>query len=1006
LTDPVKARRFAESIVARFGGQEVMGVDGEMHAVPDNAEAVMADEALMGQFVPTATFEVVSGEQRTRLDADGIVTLAEGTGDLTEELWHAAIDLALNDAQKAALRRQYGTDDAAIQAYLNKPSREAQTLGERILRRVREIFQRIAAGLRGQVTAAQVFKDFETGRLWQQEQAPQTERGDFAVRPIAEQAAPRIQAGEQVRGRPELANPAEMAEARQAVDVVDTVRAEQGQPERKADAELYSQVDTYMSDPGGAREDIVATARGGGQLNDVQTIAAKRLVSQEATAAVQSGNLERITQAAELVNVYRRSGTEQARAFRARFDPAMTPQQRLQAAVGEALVTPTRKTARQLGKVEGEIEKARTDKRREALERTRDALLKRQAREIQHLRRQLERAGIDLTNLDQELADPDRAAHVIREVSAHKADWWDALHEYWLVSILSGPTTQAANIVGNTASTAWDFTFQRVAEAMVNTVARDPASAQWGEFKYILRGMGPGFRRAVRSTVGAWRTEQAVFEDEVRGTQTKRIETMKGSAIGGRKGRVLRMPFRALLAMDEAFKSLIAEMEVGAQAYRMAKAEGLSGEDLARRIEALLGDYESPAWQEAVEKAVYLTFQKQLGAAGSAVMRTRDDVPGLRYTFPFVRTPANIFKMGLRKTPLGALSATKAALTDPTYSRQNVVRDAAEQLLAVATTVGLMSALGMMGDDDDEPRITGSSPYQGTKRGERELAYRNAPPQSIRLGDRWYSYARIEPMATTLATMVDMLNTVQRAKNGQDMAKTISDFYVYFLAQLKDKTFTRGLGDMMNAIEDPRSAARWATTFASSWVPNIIRQPARALDPMIRETGVWGKDAEWGLRMMHRLQYRAFPIPGNAPPARVDLWGRDVKAPEGKTAYTDVLWRMLSPVRSYDTTDRSALEQNLDRMILNYNNAHPNDTWAPQRPQPYFTQRGKTYYWSDEEYQKLSRLAGQTAIDRLSRGRYRHLNFDEPTERDRDAVDSELKKARAYAKIKMLRSRK
>ena len=86
---------------------------------------------------------------------------------------------------------------------------------------------------------------------------------------------------------------------------------------------------------------------------------------------------------------------------------------------------------------------------------------------------------------------------------------------------------------------------------------------------------------------------------------------------------------------------------------------------------------------------------------------------------------------------------------DPTYARKDFVTDAARQLLAFGATAAIWNGVGAQ-----SPFITGAAAGQNRK-GERDEQYRNAPPMSIRIGDTWHSYARVEPFATALGSMVN-----------------------------------------------------------------------------------------------------------------------------------------------------------------------------------------------------------------------------------------------------------
>jgi hypothetical protein len=220
------------------------------------------------------------------------------------------------------------------------------------------------------------------------------------------------------------------------------------------------------------------------------------------------------------------------------------------------------------------------------------------------------------------------------------------------------------------------------------------------------------------------------------------------------------------------------------------------------------------------------------------------------------------------------------------YSKADFVRDSAEQLITF-TALGVVMALAhlVLPDDDepDLPRITGTRPLRP---GKAELAYRTAPPMSIRLGKRddgsynWVSYEGIEPLAVTLGTTVDLIEMAFGLRDGLDPLKAIEQAIKSVMGQVEGKTFLRGLGDIIKVVKEPvRMGPRWVGNFITSWVPNIIRSTARAVDPTLRNMRYWGDSEIGGVfwnRAAARIRQGAFALPPNVSMPKIDLWGRPI----------------------------------------------------------------------------------------------------------------------------------
>lgn len=75
---------------------------------------------------------------------------------------------------------------------------------------------------------------------------------------------------------------------------------------------------------------------------------------------------------------------------------------------------------------------------------------------------------------------------------------------------------------------------------------------------------------------------------------------------------------------------------------------------------------------------------------------------------------------------------------------------------------------------------------------------------------------------------------------------------------------------------------------------------------------------------------------------------------------------MFSPV---DVDTHEELPTKADRLILNWNNAHPEAPFAPLQPQPWVTIRGQKVYMTDQQYHDFQVEAGQRALATLQRTR-------------------------------------
>lgn len=569
--------------------------------------------------------------------------------------------------------------------------------------------------------------------------------------------------------------------------------------------------------------------------------------------------------------------------------------------------------------------------------------------------------------------------HVVKVARAIKAagpsNAFDMAYEAWINGILSGPATHFANAAGNAANAAWDFTAQRGMEAIVNALThRDPHAAQLDEAGEIFRGILPGLARGFRNAAQGWSAEADFFRHDVLGEaiDLSELDDKSGNtkhAIPGRTGKVVRVPGRALMFADAFFKGLTAQMEAGAQAHRIAKGEGLAGDARAARIRELLDTPNSEAWQRAVQKATELTFQedlKSLEKGGNHLEDLAATIQGARgknkllgLVIPFVKTPFNVFRQGVRKSPLGAVSLLarlgRAGLykirdgkpIGESYAPPEQVKHLAEQALAwTALAVVWGMTQGDADDDDKRILITGSMPRNETSRGERDLQQRAyGGSYQIRIGGRHgvsLNYGRYEPFATVLGTMTDAIRAL---KGGTPAAGKMDALWGYFIAQAQSKTFLQGLADLTTAIGDGQGTSdKAARAVMSALVPNLIRQPLRNLDGLLRDSKGGG------------IEYAMLPTAGHAP-EKTDAYGNDVAKAGNK------LSRIFLPT---GTQPYPELEK-ADALLLRWNRENPAEKWAPapltrQVKMPH----GQTRDMTGEEYRAAAQQAGASVRAALS----------------------------------------
>lgn len=455
--------------------------------------------------------------------------------------------------------------------------------------------------------------------------------------------------------------------------------------------------------------------------------------------------------------------------------------------------------------------------------------------------------------------------------AAIKPTFADMLVEYWYNSILSGPATHIVNVLSNALTT-------------LNQLPEFAAAAAIGGARRALN-IGPSERvlgtevgqRAMGMVSGAVEGARAFADTLATGNISdgvSKIEVAQQRAIPGALGTVVRTPGRFLAAEDEFFKATARRMQINGLATRMAHQEGLRGEAAVARAAELSANPTKEMMEEANNYARYLTFQDPMGRIGRGAMQITSGAGGiLKLVVPFVRTPINLMKQTVERSPFAFV--LKSWREDV---RAGGVRgDLALAKAAVGSGYGLAIALAAQ-----QGNITGAAP---TDRAEREaLLATGWQPFSLKIGDNYYSYRRLDPLGTLVGIAATMGQPHLFAGEREGAEKR---FVVGFLAMLSDKTFMSGISDLVAAVDDPsgrRADAYINRLMGSVLVPVVVSQTAKALDPTSRVA-----------ESIPDVVRSRIPGMSQDLPARYDVLGRQGRtSPGGLEAFSPVT---RSPVR-------------------------------------------------------------------------------------------------------------
>jgi hypothetical protein len=410
---------------------------------------------------------------------------------------------------------------------------------------------------------------------------------------------------------------------------------------------------------------------------------------------------------------------------------------------------------------------------------------------------------------------PDNLGKINIIRNAAKIPLKDKLYEVFINGILANPLTHAVNATSNQIKSMSKPVIRAVQAGIQKPGEREVFI---GEIPHQIIGMVEGINDGVRRAL--YMFQNGLTEDAV-----SKLEISHLPAIGGRTGEVIRIPTRLLGSVDEFFKAINETGELRATAYRIAKKEGKTGEEAIARMHELAQSPTVEMYDAAKRSAKEGTFQQDLGKAGGALMSLRDKWPGLRYIIPFIKTPTNIAKDALKTSPLGYAEVIRKLATG-TYKdlpANQVTEDIAKA--TIGSMIAIPTAMAAM-----QGKITGAAPKNQS---ERDAFYRDKEPYSIKIGDKWVSYRRLEPYGTVLGLIADFV----QLKDEGEMSKNALNIATLLGRNLNDKTFLAGISSMIDALNDPSKTASWYSNIIAGMVPfsGTQRFATRLIDPTVRK---------------------------------------------------------------------------------------------------------------------------------------------------------------------------
>ena len=450
--------------------------------------------------------------------------------------------------------------------------------------------------------------------------------------------------------------------------------------------------------------------------------------------------------------------------------------------------------------------------------------------------------------------------------------WLDKVTSFRYSMMLYGMGTHAKNSVGNTLFAVSDL-LDHVPAAAYDSVFRRGAQdrVHIGEIKERLQGMlqASTLAQAVREARESFKLGHPLHAVEKFEETSHQVFSNSTKA-----GALINAPFRALAFEDQFFRTITENGYFRGLAYRQAKGEGLSGAELAARVEEIVQDVNNVqdryrSLYEGISKNPRLSneqrrslikkiqedqqndpAQKILNEANrrasiiqlvsepdkltqSLGTLTASKDPLIRFVFknlfPFKRVASNAFWRSVGRSPLAPLDKEWRA----DFLAGGARRSEAIGRLAVGTA--FYSLLYFSGVVQNSPHDYKYAMQENALTG----AQSGWSAPSVKYGDNTYSLASIDG----LGIMAKFINTWETATDrGQispedyigKLSKAAEAFaWTYFQSSpVEDAGNAVALFDTKTAGDTARG--RFAGQVVASFLPNFLRTIRSAIDPAAR----------------------------------------------------------------------------------------------------------------------------------------------------------------------------
>lgn len=322
---------------------------------------------------------------------------------------------------------------------------------------------------------------------------------------------------------------------------------------------------------------------------------------------------------------------------------------------------------------------------------------------------------------------------------------------------------------------------------------------------------------------------------------------------------------------------------------KLAHLSGLEADAVKQRevFDRMTNDQSDDFLARHQHEADMVTFTETLGEGKLAQMSSGlGQIPYSEWVVPFRRTPINVIKqpISLLVSPIkagadyGKNVLAKGSFTNLENARSQILRDLASDDPMVKSRAAGKLAMGVSAQyaifsvvNGSHENITGSgSPDPAVRKRMEDAGWQ---PYSVKIGDKYYSYKRLDPLASIIGLAADWRDaSTDPSTIGNGFMETAQTASLTAISGLVyDKSFLTSVNAFVDAMGDEKKFVKLIQNYAVTAVPTIVPQAREIItgDPMAVET--------WSL--MDKYQKRIGFSAGTLDPKR-NILGEEVDVQE------------------------------------------------------------------------------------------------------------------------------